>query len=256
MDIRSRDAGNGVRTLVLDGPPVNAIDLDFLGELASVVDAAEGDGNVRAVILTGSGTCFSAGLDLKAMAAGQASGMAGLGGADGADGMFRLWTLRKPTVAMINGHAIAGGCLLALACDFRIMSAGSHRIGLNETAIGVALPTGAFEIARLAVPTRSAREVLLGAALYEPDAARAVGLVDEVVEAAELERACVERARTLGAFPGPAYAANKFSWQRLAVERVRTEPEELRERIREAWASEETQQAFAARFASLAKSKG
>jgi enoyl-CoA hydratase len=252
MTVSARDLDGGVRMLVVDRPPVNAIDLELLRELADAATAAEEDERVRAVVLTGNGRCFSAGLDLGVMAGGQAGAMARFGGADG---IFRVWTMRKPTVAMINGHAIAGGCILALACDFRLTGRGLHRIGLNETAIGLALPTGAFEIARLALPIRTAREVLLGAALYEPEAARVAGLVDDVVPPADLEQLCLARARALGAYPAAAYATNKYAWQRLAVERVRHEPEELRERIQEAWGSEETLRAFAARFASVSKSK-
>jgi enoyl-CoA hydratase len=253
MPVNSRDVEGGVRILLLDRPPANAIDFSFLEEIAVAVETAEADARVRAVVVTGNGKCFSAGLDIKAMAGGQAKSMAGFGGADG---VFRLWTMRKPTIAMMNGHAIAGGCILALACDFRVTCAGSHRMGLNETAIGLALPTGAFEIARLALPIRTARSVLLEADLYDPETALAMGLVDEVVPASELEANALARARKLGAMAAPAYAANKYAWQRLAVDSVRSEPAEVRQAIADAWTSEETQRAFADRIAAIAKGKG
>jgi enoyl-CoA hydratase len=184
------------------------------------------------------------------MAGGQAKEMAAFGAADG---IFRLWTLRKPTVAMVNGHAVAGGCILALACDFRIAASGALKIGLNETAIGLPLPTGAFEIARLALPRRHARHVLLEAGLYGPEAARQVGLVDEVVAPGDLETRASALARTLGGHPTAAYAANKHAWQRLAVDRIRHEPAELRTAIRKVWTSEEAQRAFVARSTAVAK---
>jgi enoyl-CoA hydratase len=250
MLIEATDIADGIRLLALNRPPANAIDVELLRVLAAAVDAAQGDATVRAVVVTGRGSFFSGGLDLKAMAAGQAREMAAFGGADG---IFRLWTLPKPTIAMVNGHAIAGGCILALACDFRVAAAGAYKIGLNETAIGLALPTGAFEIARLAIARRHARRVLLEADLHEPAAARELGLVDEVVPPASLEARALELASKLGACPGAAYGANKRSWQRLAVDRVRTEPPEIRSAIFQAWTSEEAQRAFLARLAAVAK---
>ncbi len=250
MPVDTRDLDGGVRLLVLNRPPANAIDLTLLADIAAAVGAAERDHAVRALVVTGGGRFFSGGLDLGAMAAGQAKDMAALGAADG---IFGLWTIGKPTVAMVNGHAIAGGCILALACDFRVAAAGAYKIGLNESAIGLALPTGAFEIARLAVPPRHARGVLLEAPLYEPEEAYTVGLVDAVVPSGELEGVSVERARRLGAYPTAAYAANKYAWQRLAVDRIRNEPEDVRQRIVRAWTSEEAQRAFAARIAAVAK---
>jgi hypothetical protein len=80
-----------------------------------------------------------------------------------------------------------------------------------------------------------------------------MGLVDEVVPAANLEARGFELARKLGGYPGPAYAANKRSWQRLAVERVRNEPPEIRSAIFQAWTSEEAQRAFLARIAAVTK---
>ena len=250
MAVHTRDVDGGVRLLSLDRPPANAIDADLLGDLADVVVAAAKDDSVRALVVTGSGRFFSGGLDLMAMAGGGATQMAAFGAADG---IFHLWTIGKPTVAMVNGHAIAGGCILALACDFRVAAAGSYKIGLNETAIGLALPTGAFEISRLAVPPAHARAVILEGALHEPAAAIALGLVDEIVASGELEAVAVERARRLGAHPAAAYAANKFAWQRLAVERVRHEPDDLRQAIIKAWTSEETRRVFAARIAAVKK---
>jgi enoyl-CoA hydratase/carnithine racemase len=80
-----------------------------------------------------------------------------------------------------------------------------------------------------------------------------MGLVDEVVPVGDLETRAVELARKLGGYPGPAYAANKRSWQRLAVERVRNEPPEIRSAIFQAWTSEEAQRAFLARIAAVTK---
>lgn len=143
MLVESRDLGDGVRILRLNRPPANAINAEFLGALGEQCKAARDDENVRAVIVAGNGRFFSGGLDLKEAASG-AIRVGSLAGSQD-DGLFMLWTLPKPTVAMVNGHAIAGGVIIALACDFRITQSGNHRFGLNEVAIGLAFPRGAFE---------------------------------------------------------------------------------------------------------------
>jgi Enoyl-CoA hydratase/isomerase len=136
MLVESRDLGDGVRILRLNRPPANAINAEFLGALGAQCKAARDDENVRAVIVAGNGKFFSGGLDLKETASG-ANRVGNLAGSQD-DGLFMLWTLPKPTVAMVNGHAIAGGVIIALACDFRIAQSGNHRFGLNEVAIGLA----------------------------------------------------------------------------------------------------------------------
>jgi enoyl-CoA hydratase/carnithine racemase len=108
----------------------------------------------------------------------------------------------------VNGHAIAGGCILALACDYRVATRDPKvRIGLNEVALGVRFPPRVLRIARDRVPGASHVPVLLGAELFAPERALAHGLVDEVSDDAGV----VARARlgALAAHPADAYAATK-----------------------------------------------
>ncbi|HUI27123.1 MAG TPA: enoyl-CoA hydratase/isomerase family protein [Candidatus Kryptonia bacterium] len=240
MNIETRDLDGGVRILTLNRPPANAIDPTLMQDLYAACEAAKNDDAVRAVVVTGNGKFFCGGLDLKAV-----TGQVGTGSGFGSvgDGVFALWTLPKPTVAMVNGHAIAGGGIVTLACDVRIAARGNAKIGLNETAIGLPLPTGAMEIARLALTDQQARHVVLGADLFPPDTAREVGMIDAVVDPADLERVCVERARLLGSYPRQAYAYNKRILQQHAVAAVSGETEAQRRETFEVWTSEETMQA-------------
>jgi enoyl-CoA hydratase len=211
MLVQTADHAGGVRVLRLDRPPANAINVELLAALASAVSACDQDASVRAVVLTGTGRFFSAGLDLKEMAAKGPGELADLGG--GRDGLYRLWRLGKPTIAMVNGHAIAGGAILALACDFRIAARGAFKIGLTETALGLPFPNGAYQITRAALSDAQARLAMLEADTFDPPQAREVGFLDEVVEVDELEVRCLERARKLGAFPTSAYAHTKNALQ-------------------------------------------
>src|SRR3972149_23813 len=159
--VRVDDREGGVRFLILDRPPANAIDEALLADLSAALRDTGADDAVRAVILTGAGTCFSAGFDLKAPQPDEQSPLQLLNLYREAH--LRLLTLPKPTVAMMNGHAIAGGLVLVLACDYRLGVQGDYRIGLNEVAIGASYPKVAFEIVRLRLAHAGARGAILGA---------------------------------------------------------------------------------------------
>ena len=252
MHIEARDLDGGVRILTLNRPPANAIDPTLMQDLYRACEAAKTDDAVRAVVVTGTGKFFCGGLDLKAV-----TGQAGTGSGFGSvgDGVFALWTLPKPTVAMVNGHAIAGGGILTLACDVRIAARGNAKIGLNETAIGLPLPTGAMEISRLSLTDQQARRVVLGAELFPPETARELGMIDEVVEPADLERVGVERARLLGSYPRQAYAYNKRVLQQHAVAAVRGETDEQRRETVAVWTSDETMQAVMKQLSGISRAK-
>src|SRR5215470_18599507 len=126
--VRSEDRDGGVRMLTLDRPPANAIDITLLEDLAAAVDAARENDAVRAVVLTGAGKFFSAGRDLNTVPQ-EAAGTRKLTHVF-RDAFDKLFSIPKPTVAMINGHAIAGGLVLMLACDYRLGLDGDYKIGL------------------------------------------------------------------------------------------------------------------------------
>jgi enoyl-CoA hydratase len=252
MIVETRDVAGGVRILTLNRPPAHAIDHALLDQLGAACERAAGEENVRAVVLTGSGRFFCGGLDLKRISAEGGAGDLEFGlGCE--DGLFSLWTLPKPTVAMINGHAVAGGAILALACDLRIACSGDARIGLNEVAIGLAFPTGAWEIVRAALTQPQARRVVLGARLHAPEVARDLGIVDEVLGPDRLEETCLERARTLGAYPAQAYAHSKRALQRAAIARVRGETVLQRRALVDIWTSPETVQTLRDRLAEVSR---
>jgi enoyl-CoA hydratase len=240
MTVEWRDLDGGVRILTLNNPPANAFNRALLADLGAAVEAAKNDDGVRAVVVTGAGKFFSGGLDLNEVSA--PSQREVFGSTFGSnDGIFALWTLAKPTVAMVNGHAIAGGAILCVACDVRIVARGNTKIGLNEVAIGLSFPIGAYEIAALALSNQQARAVLLEAGLHAPDMARTLGMIDEIVEPADLERVCIERARLLASYSAAAYADTKRRLQHEAVQRVVSESDEQRRATARIWASAEVQ---------------
>ena len=242
--LRIDDRDGGVRLLTLDRPPANAEDESLLGDLIAALDAARADDGVRAVVLTGAGAFFSGGFDLAAPrrtddAARRLRDLF-------RDAHLRLLTLPKPTVAMVNGHAIAGGLVLALACDYRLGLDASYRVGLNEVAIGASFPRVAFEIVRLRLPHARASELLLGAALYPASQAVRLGLVDELLPADSFTGTVLRRAARLGAFPREAYAHTKAALLAETVARVTAETPAEAETGAAVWTMPESRTARAA----------
>lgn len=164
---------------------VNALDERTLEELhVRFGELAEAPG-VGAVILTGSGKFFSFGFDIPSLLGyPKADFVRYLGKFTG---LYRLlWELPKPLVAALNGHTVAGGCMLALACDARLLAAGGGKVSLNEITFGASVFAGATEMLRFAAGDRAAEEVLYTGALFTADDALRLRLVDRVVPAEHL----------------------------------------------------------------------
>src|SRR5262249_33689976 len=189
--------------IVIEGRARNALSTDVMHKLVAAIDAAGGE----PLHVRGAGGAFSAGLDLREVVSLSMAGMAGF--LRLLERLFTsLYQYPAPTVALVNGHAIAGGCILALCCDYRVAAADpSAKIGLNEAAIGVVFPPRTLAIARARVSRRHATDILLGAAPHDPEGARAIGLVDEV--AADAEAVARRKLAALSAHPRGAYARIK-----------------------------------------------
>ncbi len=170
---------NGIATVTITHGKANALDIELSEELAACFEQIS-ESAARAVVITGAGRIFSAGVDLIRLSSA------------GPDYVRKflpalhrsfsaVFFCPKPVVAAINGHAIAGGCVLACSADRRIMARANGRIGVTELLVGVPFPAMAFETMRFAVPARHLSELLYTGATYEVDAALERGLVDAVV---------------------------------------------------------------------------
>jgi enoyl-CoA hydratase/carnithine racemase len=196
------------------------------------------------VLLSGGGDVFCAGFDLTEVAALQTVDDARrlVGALESL--VEALFTYPGPTVALVNGHAIAGGCVLALCCDHRVATSDPRaRIGLNEVALGLTFPPRTLAMVRAQLGATLAGRAVLGAQLLDPAAAREAGLVDEV--ASDARAVAVARLEALARHPPRAYALTKAALRRGAL---RLSPEEERafeEETLPRWASEETRAAAA-----------
>jgi len=245
------DRPGGVRVLTLDRPPANALDEQLLADLGDALASASSDDAVRAIVLGGSGAFFSGGFDLSAPRRDEAAArrMRELY----RESHLRLFTLPKPTVAMVAGHAIAGGLVLALACDYRLALDGDYRIGLNEVAIGASYPKVAHEIVRLRLTHQRASELLLGAALYPASQAIRLGVVDELLPSEKLQDTVLRRAARMGAYPREAYVHTKLALVDEAVARVMAETPQEAARGAAIWQTAESRAARAAQRQKLGK---
>lgn len=248
--VRSEDRDGGVRVLTLDRPPVNALDETLLGDLDAALAAAGAEDGVRAIVLTGAGMCFSAGFDLSS-ARRDAAATRHLQDLY-RDSHLRLLTIPKPTVAFMQGHTIAGGLILVLACDYRLGADGDYRVGLNEIAIGASFPRVALEIVRLRLAHARASELLLGAALYPATQAVRLGIVDELLPGASAAATVFRRAARLGGFPREAYAHTKAALVAEVATRVRDETADAAAAAGAVWVTPESRAARAAQRERLA----
>lgn len=216
IDVETTD---GVALLRFARPPANAIDLDAVRALEATLADLEADAATRAVVLTGHGAFFSAGLDLKVVPTyGPDEQRAMVTGINRL--IRRLYGLGVPTVAAVNGHAIAGGLVIVLACDLRIVSDGPHRIGLTETRVAVPYPVAAMTVVTAELsPTVARRMVLLARNGTVADAV-ADGVLDERQPAEALLPRALAVAGELAALPRDAYARIKQHLRATALARM------------------------------------
>ncbi len=225
-----------VAVVRLDHGKVHALDDVLLNALVANLDAVESS-DARAVVLTATGRVFSAGVDLQQVLD---------GGADYLERLIpalvstfgRLFTYPRPVVAAVNGPAVAGGCILACACDRRILAAGG-RIGASELLVGVPFPVAALEILRWACGDRT-EEVVLTGKLYGSDEALSVGLAHEIVDPDGLLDRALVVAGELAAVAPEAFRLAKAQLRRPAVDRIAADAPVVDPEIRALWSSAQT----------------
>ncbi len=194
----------------------NAINLEFLAALSEALEAI-GSSPARAAVITGQGSAFGAGVDLPELVAGGESYVRQFIPRM-TEAFRRLATFPKPLVAAVNGHAIAGGAIIMLACDQRILARGTARIGLTEVQVGVQFPAWALEIARYTTPREHFATLILTGRTWQPEDALSRGLVDELVEPDQLLDRAVAVAHELARIFPATFTATKLAVRRPMIE--------------------------------------
>jgi enoyl-CoA hydratase/carnithine racemase len=228
-----------MKTVTISGPGKNALSQKLMSSLLDEIRAASG----QPILLTGSGDAFSAGLHLKELASLDAAGMVRF--LDTLEQLVdTLYNYAGPTVAIINGHAIAGGCVLALACDLRLaLASRTALIGLNEVPLGLHFPPRTWRLVTGRLSPHARDRIVLQGGLHDPEAALRLGLVDDVVVDAN---AAHRLAEAFVGTPLEAYGAAKRALRAGVLETTPEEERHYRTEVLPTWTRPELKERLAA----------
>jgi enoyl-CoA hydratase len=227
---------DGVTILRMAHGKANAMSIDFCELLTARFEELKAS-PTRAIVITGNGRIFSAGVDLLLLL-------------DGGTPYIRkflpalstmlatVFSYPKPVVAAINGHAIAGGCVLACAADKRLMAREAGRIGVTELLVGVPFPSAAMEIMRCAISPQYFEDAIFSGATFTPSEAAERGLVNEIVEPEALLARAIACAKALAALPPSAFTLTKRQTRALALERLELDARRIE--VEQIWTAPET----------------
>jgi enoyl-CoA hydratase len=237
-------ANDGIAVVTLASPPMNTMDAPLLEKLASLFEGLAADPSVRAAVIAAEGPAFSAGLDLKTTPRLDRLGQRRL--IDALNESFgTLYAWPKPLVAAVNGHAIAGGLILALCADWRLAADVPMQISLAEVRVGVTYPVAPLAIARGELAPSAARRLVLLGETIDAAKAEALAIVDERVPAEALRARAIAQAERHATLPPQAFAVIKRELRAAQLERIAEARKGHEPRLR-AWLGEEMQRASAA----------
>jgi enoyl-CoA hydratase/carnithine racemase len=226
----------------LDRSVTNAINMNCVKAMSAIIESLRSDPEVAGVVLSSSSAnFFSIGFDIPELFDLSREEFGAFYGAVN-QMCLDLYALPKPTVAAITGHAIAGGCILALCCDYRFIANGRKLIGLNEVKLGVPVPYPADRMLRELVGMRPAREIMEAGEFYGPDQALALGLVDRVLPLERVVEEAVEMAEELGSLPGVAYGMIKGNRVETILAEVKARGAEKEKIFIELWYTDQTRE--------------
>ena len=231
------DQRDGIAIMRLAHGKANAMDTEFCAAVTTAFVKLKSS-KARAVVLTGQGQMFSAGVNLIRARDGGARYIRKF--LPVLNRMFdAVFYFPKPVVAAINGHAIAGGCVLACCADRRLMARGAGRIGITELLVGLPFPALAFEVMRFVAAPQDFPSLLYSGTTFPPDEAWDRGLIDEIAEPAALLDRALEAAQRLAALSPPAFEMTKRQLRLDVTDRMKKHGRRIDAEATKIWASKE-----------------
>ena len=229
---------NGIAVVKMIHGKVNAMNLEFLQEFHRQLNLIDEDSSIDHVVIAGNERVFSAGVDLKRLIAEGASyldefllQLTGL--------FMRVFEFPKPVVAAITGHAVAGGCVLACAADYRVIS-NRAKIGVPELRVGVPFPVSGMEIMRWATTPQAFRKVINTGATFTGPAAVTTGFADESVESEQVIDVAIQSLKPFSIVPRDVFRLTKRQMRAPVIESIRQGREAFSDEINQLWRAEET----------------
>lgn len=239
MDFVQASKKNGIATVTLSRGKVNALNEPMIEELGYQFEDLERDKAVKAVILTSRGKFFSFGFDIPDFLSYSKDDFVRYL-IKFADFYRYLFLFPKPVVAAINGHAIAGGCMVATACDCRIMVPEKAKIALNEITFGASVFAGIAEILKFCVGSKNAETILYSGNLYSPQEAQQLGLIDQIEAPENLLQAAAKTAEDLAQKNAAAFKSIKNLLRQPVVKVIAEREKDSIHEFVDIWYSEET----------------
>lgn len=242
MNLVKIETHDTVAEIQLQNGITNAINLDLIVQLSSALSQIAQNDQITGLVLTSSNDkFFSIGFDIPTLYE--------LSVKDFKD-FYRsfnhfcldLYTISKPTQAVITGHAIAGGCIMALCCDYRFIASGHKLMGLNEIKLGVPVPYLADRILQDIVGGKNARVIMETGDFYKPEESLTLGLVDQVVAAEEILNKGREKIHSIEALSSQAYQVIKQNRVEPVRERLERVLDSKMDKFTEYWLSSEARE--------------
>jgi len=230
---------DGIATVTLSRGKVNALNEPMIEQLNSYFMDLENDETVKAIILTGQGNFFSFGFDIpEFLSYSKDSFIKCL--SKFTDLYTYVFLFPKPVIALLNGHTMAGGCMLAIACDYRIMVSGKAKVSLNEIGFGSSVLAGSVEMLKYCAGQKNAQSIIYSGAMYSAEEASQLGLVDQISSQENLTEDAMKIARNLAKKDNAAFRSIKDLLRKpVAEEMIKKEKRVIREFV-DIWYSEET----------------
>ena len=235
------DINGDIGIISIDRPPVNAINPELVSSLSQALNSFKSNDKINGVILQGRDGIFSAGLDITHLFPKDREYIDSFW-KDFSTILLNMFSFPKPLYSSISGHCPAGGTVMVIMSDYRIMSKGKYVIGLNEVDVGLTVPYGIGMVFQYVMGNRNAEELLLKAKLISPDEALRVGLVDELCPPETLLDTTLERIAVASDLYSPQQTKTKQILREQTLNIVQQNFDRDAQLILDSWFSESGQQ--------------
>lgn len=220
--------------ILLDRGKSNAMHYEMIVELADAIEEAKNNPAVEGLILSGKENFFTSGLDLITLFQYDEIQMRSFW-TSFIDLLHRMVAFPKPMVSAITGHSPAGGCVMAICCDYRIMAEGDFIIGLNEVPVGIIVPESIFYMYSFWIGKGLAYRSLLEGKLFKPAEALEIGLVDEIVAFNRIQNAAMRKIKSLTQFEKNAWTTSKLNFRKELISELQKDQTQTINQVLDQW---------------------